>query len=203
MITTGEIVLGFAAAAILGVLLAMLVVYVKPFETAFYPWIVATQAVPKVAMGPLFIYWLGFGLVPKIVIAFLIAFFPVFIDVLVGLRSVDPDAVKLMRSMGASGWQSFRYLRLPQALPSVFAGLKVGITFASVGAVVGEFIGADEGLGYLLLYANASLDTPLLFVALLLVSIVSLLLYAALTAVERVCIRWHVSVRTSSNTATF
>lgn len=142
LVTAIEILLGFLLAVVGGVLLAVAVVYIRPFERAVYPWLVASQAIPKVAVGPLFVLWMGFGLTPKVVIAFLIAFFPVMIDTVIGLRSVETESVYLMRSMGARRWKTFLYLNVPNALPNIFGGMKVGITLAVVGAIVGEFIGA-------------------------------------------------------------
>ncbi len=197
-VTAIEIVLGFTAALAIGILLSAAVVYLKPFERAVYPWIVATQVVPKVAIAPLLIVWLGFGLVPKIMISCLIAFFPILIDTVIGLRSIDPESIFLFRSMGARRWEIFRHLQLPNALPNIFGGMKVAITLATVGAIVGEFIGANEGLGYVLLFANGILDTTLLFAALVAVSFLALLFYLLVSLLERLCIRWHVSVRSAS-----
>jgi NitT/TauT family transport system permease protein len=194
-VTAVEIVLGFLLAVIGGVGLAIITVYVPPFERAIYPWIVASQAIPKVAVGPLFVMWLGFGLAPKILIAFLIAFFPVMIDTVIGLRSVERESLFLMRSMGASRWKTFIYLNLPNAMPNIFAGMKVAITLATVGAIVGEFIGANDGLGYILIFANGTFDTTLLFAALTLISVLAVICYALVGFVEDFFIWWHVSKR--------
>lgn len=200
--TMVEILLGFGLAVVVGVGLAMGIVYYPPFEAAISPWIVVSQVVPKVALGPLFMVWLGFGLLPKVVIAFLIAFFPVLVDTVVGLKSVERDAVFLLRSMGAGQWKVFRHLLLMNALPNIFAGMKVAMTLATVGAIVGEFVGANRGLGYLLLYANGSMDTVLLFSALIVLSVLALMLYGVLSLLEKAMVRWHVSHRTSSSRAT-
>lgn len=200
--TTVEILLGFLLALVSGVVLAVAVVYVRPFERAFYPWIVATQAIPKVALGPLFIVWFGFGLLPKIVIAALIAFFPIMIGTIVGLKSIERDSLFLLQSMGSSSLQTFWHARLPNGLPQIFAGMKVAIVLASVGAIVGEFVGANEGLGYVLLTANGTVDTQLLFAALLIISVLSTALYWVVHWAERICIRWHVSVRDDVAAAT-
>jgi NitT/TauT family transport system permease protein len=200
--TTLEIGLGFLLALVTGVVLAVCLAYVKPFERAFYPWIIATQAIPKVALGPLFIIWFGFGLMPKIVIAALIAFFPIMIGTMVGLKSIERDVIFLLRSMGATSLQAFWHARLPNGLPQIFAGMKVGIVLASVGAIVGEFVGANEGLGYVLLTANGTVDTQLLFAALLVISVLSTALYWVVHLAESMFIRWHVSVRDDLATAT-
>ncbi len=200
-VTAVEIVLGFILAAIGGVGLAIATVYVPSFERAIYPWIVASQAIPKVAVGPLIVMWLGFGLLPKVLIAFLIAFFPVMIDTVIGLRSVEQESLFLMRSMGARRWKTFIYLSLPSALPNIFAGLKVAATLAIVGAIVGEFIGANEGLGYVLIFANGTFDTTLIFAALALISLLAIICYAAVGFVEDFFIWWHVSKRGQFRTA--
>lgn len=195
LVTVAAILGGFALAVVVGVVLAAAIVFVPFVDRAVYPWLVVVQVVPKVALGPLLVIWLGFGLMPKVLIALLIAFFPIMIDTVVGMRSVERDSVFLMRSMGASRANIFFRLRLPHALPHLFGALKVAITLATVGAIVGEFIGADRGLGYVLIFANGSLDTTLMFAALIWITVVALLLYAAVGGVERVLLRWHVSHR--------
>lgn len=198
IVTATEIVLGFLLAVVGGIGLAIATAYLPPFERAIYPWIVASQAVPKVAIGPLFVMWLGFGLLPKVLIAFLIAFFPIMIDTVVGLRSVEQELLFLLRSMGARRWKTFLYLNLPNALPNIFAGMKVAITLATVGAIVGEFIGANEGLGYILIFANGTIDTTLIFAALVLISVLAVLCYAVVGFIEDFFIWWHVSKRGQS-----
>ena len=150
VVTMGEVLAGFVAAALVAIPLAMLVVASPVLERLVYPPMVATQSIPKIALAPLFIVWFGFGTTPKVAVAFLISFFPVVVDTIVGLRSIDPAMVQLARSMGAPPYRIFLRLRLPNALPSVFAGLKVASTLAVVGALTGEFIGSDRGLGYVL-----------------------------------------------------
>lgn len=201
VVTTLEIVLGFLLAVVGGIVLAMAAVYVTPFERAIYPWIVASQAVPKVAIGPLFVLWMGFGLLPKVVIAFLIAFFPIMIDTVIGLRSVEQESVFLLRSMGARRWKTFVYLNVPNALPNIFGGMKVAITLATVGAIVGEFIGANDGLGYILIFANGTLDTTLIFAALVLISLLAVIFYALVSLLEDLFIWWHVSKRRPTGAA--
>ncbi len=161
--TTFEILLGFALSVAVGVPLALAIYLWRPFARAVYPVLVSSQAVPKVAVAPLFLVWFGFGLLPKVLIAFLIAFFPVVINTAMGLASLEREKIYLAQSMGMSPVATFFKIQLPNALPSIFAGLKISITFAVVGAVVGEFVGGQGGLGYLLLIANGNMDTPLLF----------------------------------------
>ena len=189
--TAYETVLGFAMSAIIGIPLGIIVIESKLFVRTIYPLIVASQAIPKLAIAPLFVIWFGFGLTPKILIAFLIAFFPIVIDTAVGLRSVPPDNLLLARSMGLGPIRTFTKIRMPHALPSTFGGLKIGISLAVVGAVVGEFLGSNSGLGYVIIVANGTLNTALLFAALFGLSILGLIAYAAVAVVERLAIPWH------------
>jgi NitT/TauT family transport system permease protein len=159
------------------------------------PVLVFTQLIPKIALAPLFIIWFGFGLFPKVFMTFLLSFFPIVIDAVVGFRSLDQEIVYLTRSMGLSGWQAFVKVRLPHALPQIFAGLKVAITLATVGAIIGEWVGADRGLGYLLLVAGGDLRTSLLFATLVVLTGIGLVLYYLMVLAERLAIPWHVSRR--------
>ncbi|GAA4337371.1 ABC transporter permease [Pigmentiphaga soli] len=194
-LTAAEIAAGFLLATAGAVVLAALIVFFKPVERAVYPWLVILQVIPKVALGPLLIIWLGFSFFPKVLMAFLLAFFPIMIDTIIGLRSIETNSIYLLRSMGAGRLGIFRYLQLPNALPHLFGSLKVAITLAVVGALVGEFIGANEGLGYVLVSANGSLDTELLFVSLVWISAQAMVFYGLVVAAEKVCVSWHVSHR--------
>jgi NitT/TauT family transport system permease protein len=193
--TTGAILAGFLAAALIAIPLAMLIVVSPVLKRLLYPPMVATQAIPKIALAPLFIVWFGFGLMPKIAVAFLIAFFPVVIDTIVGLRSIDPNMVQLARSMGAPPHRIFLKLRLPNALPMIFGGLKVASALAVVGALTGEFVGSDKGLGYVLVQASGNLNTALLFATLVILSLVAMAFFYAVEIIERILIPWHVSQR--------
>jgi NitT/TauT family transport system permease protein len=193
--TTGAILAGFIAAAVVAIPLAMLIVVSPLLRRLLYPPMVATQAIPKIALAPLFIVWFGFGVVPKVAVAFLIAFFPVVIDTIVGLRSIDPAMVQLARSMGAPPHRIFLRLRLPNALPMIFGGLKVASALAVVGALTGEFVGADKGLGYVLVSASGNLNTALLFATLVILSALAMVFFYAVELVERILIPWHVSQR--------
>lgn len=195
VVTVGEVALGFVLALVGAVFLAAIIVFFKTVEKLAYPWLVILQVIPKVALGPLLIIWLGFGFFPKVLMAFLLAFFPIMIDTIIGLRSLSNDSIYLLRSMGGGRFSIFRYLQLPTALPHLFGSLKVGMTLAVVGALVGEFIGGNKGLGYVLVVANGSLDTALLFVSLLWISVLALLFYALVVLAERYFVSWHVSHR--------
>jgi NitT/TauT family transport system permease protein len=187
--TLVEVLIGFGVSVLVGVPLAVLIAYSRIAERVLYPLLVSSQTVPKVAIAPLFVVWFGFGLTPKVLIAFLIAFFPIVIACAVGLAAVEREITYVVRSMGASGWQAFWKVRLPTALPSLFGGLKVAITFAVVGAVVGEFVGADKGLGYVIQLATGALDTKLMLAAVFVLSIMGMLLFVALEWVERRLVR--------------
>jgi NitT/TauT family transport system permease protein len=195
MWTSAAILAGFIAAAVFAIPMAMLIVVSPTLERLVYPPMVATQSIPKIALAPLFIVWFGFGMAPKVAVAFLIAFFPIVIDTIVGLRSIDPAMVQLARSMGAPPRRIFLRLRLPHALPMIFGGLKVASTLAVVGALTGEFIGSDKGLGYLLVQASGSMDTPLLFATLVILSLIAMVFFYAVEFVEHLMIPWHVSQR--------
>lgn len=194
-ITAGEFVLGFALSVLVGLPLGALIVYARPIELAIYPLLVAFQTMPKAAIAPIFVVWLGAGMNSKILIAFTIAFFPIVIDTAIGLRSAAPETIHLVRSMGASAFQVFWYVRFPNALPAIFGGLKVASTLAVVGAIVGEFVSADKGLGYLVLVANGELNTRLVFACVLVLSVLGIIFYFLVEAIERLVVSWHVSAR--------
>jgi NitT/TauT family transport system permease protein len=158
------------------------------FSRTVLPLLISSQAIPKVAIAPLLLVWFGFGLFPKVLIAFLIAFFPVVISTAVGLSSIEPEKIYLARSMGLGATATFFKIRLPNALPSIFAGLKISITLAVVGAVVGEFVGGEAGLGYMLMVANGSMDTPLLFAGLIALTVQGVVLYALVEWAEYLAI---------------
>jgi NitT/TauT family transport system permease protein len=186
---------GFALSVVLGVPLATLIVFSHLAERILYPPMVASQAIPKVAIAPLFIVWMGYGIAPKVWIAFLIAFFPIVIDTVTGLRSVPPEMLQLGRSMGGGTLRVFLKLRLPHALPNLFAGMKVAITLAVVGAITGEFVGSQSGLGFLLTSASGQMDTPLVFAVLVTISVIAMVLFAIIESFERMAIPWHASMR--------
>jgi NitT/TauT family transport system permease protein len=186
---------GFALSIAFGIPMALLIAYSRTVESFVYPLLVFSQSVPKVAIAPLFVVWFGFGIIPKVIAAFMLGFFPIVVSTVVGFKSVDRDMIDLARSMKASKLQIFRRISLPQALPSVFAGLKVSVTLAVVGAVVGEFVGSNSGIGYVLQIANGNFDLPLMFAALTILSLIGVLLFAAVDLVERLMIPWHASQR--------
>lgn len=189
--TTIEILLGFALSVAVGIPLALAIYLWRPFARAVYPLLVSSQAVPKVAVAPLFLVWFGFGLLPKVLIAFLIAFFPVVINTAMGLAALEREKIYLAQSMGLGPIATFFKIQLPNALPSIFAGLKISITFAVVGAVVGEFVGGQGGLGYLLLIANGNMDTALLFAGIVALTVLGVVLFLLIGLIERAVLPPH------------
>jgi NitT/TauT family transport system permease protein len=202
-VTTYETLLGFAIAVVVGVLVAMIMVYSTSIERTLYPILLFAQVVPKVAIAPLLVVWLGFGLAPKVVVAVLIAFFPVVISMVTGLKAVDPEMIQLSATMGAGPLQTFTKIRFPASLPYLFSGLKVAVTLAVTGAVVGEFVGANEGLGYVIQQANGNLDTPMLFAGLLVMSLIGVVLFVLVEFAERLLLPWHASRRGTGATTTY
>jgi len=186
---------GFVASVLVGVPIAMWISYSRVVESFVYPLLVFSQSVPKVAIAPLFVVWFGFGVIPKVIAAFLLGFFPVIVATVQGFKSVESDVIDLARSMGASPFKIFLKFRLPQAMPAIFSGLKVSVTLAVVGAVVGEFVGSNSGLGYVLQKANGTFDLPLMFAALVILSMIGVLLFLAIELIERWALPWHASQR--------
>jgi NitT/TauT family transport system permease protein len=194
-VTLGEVLAGYALAIVVSIPLAAILAQFRLVENAVYPTLVASQTIPKVAIAPILVVWFGFGLTPKILIAFLICYFPIVVDTMTGFRSVPREVIWLARSMGAPEWKTFVKIRIPAALPNIFAGLKVASTLAVVGAVVGEFIGADRGLGYQLIVANGLMDVQLSFAVLVMLSLLGIVLYLFVDLLERIALPWHVSHR--------
>jgi len=186
---------GFLASAAFGIPVAMLIAGSKTVESYIYPLLVFSQSVPKVAIAPLFVVWFGFGIIPKVIAAFLLGFFPVVVSAVQGFKSVDPDMVDLARAMQGSRFQVFCAVNLPHAMPSIFSGLKVSVTLAVVGAVVGEFVGSNSGIGYVLQRSIGTFDLPTMFAALVILALLGVILFWVVDRIERFVIPWHVSQR--------
>ena len=182
--TLQEVLAGFALGVVVSVPLGLLIAYSRLLERLIYPLLVAFQAIPKVALAPILVVWFGFGPTSKVMLGFVTAMFPIVINTVIGLNQTPPEMVHLMRSLGASRLQTFTKVRIFSAAPYIFGGLKVGITLAVVGAVVGEFIASNSGLGYLLLVANNSFNTPLLFAVVVLLSLMSVGLFYLVELLE-------------------
>jgi NitT/TauT family transport system permease protein len=201
-VTLYEMLLGYALAVAIAIPLAIAITSSERFDRFTMPTLLFFQVVPKVAIAPLFLVWFGVGALPKVLVAFLISFFPIVIDAAVGLRSMSIEMRDLARSMGATRMQVFARFRLPTSLPYLFSGLKVAATLAVAGAVVGEFVGADKGLGYLLLVTNSNLETALMFAALFALTIIGLAFFYAVELLESLLIPWHVTHRVREDAAT-
>ncbi len=189
-ITALECVYGFALAMGIGIPIAVAVTYSRIANLMFYPLLVASQSIPKVAVAPILLVWFGTGLQSKLAMAFVIAFFPVVVDTATGLRSTSPELLELARSLQCSRLQTFFKIQLPSALPSIFSGAKIAVTLAVIGAVIGEFIGSNEGLGNLLLTANSQLNTPLVWASLIVLSVLGMVLYGAVVLAEKILMPW-------------
>ena len=190
--TLYAIIGGFTISALLGVGLGILTVWNSYLERTIMPILVLFNTLPKVALAPLFVIWLGYGVVPNIVIAVTVAFFPVVINTAAGLTRVDPDLIDLVRSLKGSKWQIFMKIRLPNSLPYIFAGMKLNATLSVIGAIVGEFVASESGLGALIIVGGVTLDTPSIFASLCLISALGLALYALVVLVERLTMPWEI-----------
>jgi NitT/TauT family transport system permease protein len=189
-ITLGEIFWGLALGLSLAISLGYLLAKSRLLERILSPYIVAFQAIPIIALAPLLVIWVGYGSLSKILTCALVVFFPVLINTIVGIRAVEEDLVDLMRSLEASRWQIFTMLEVPAALPVLFGGLRIGVTLSVIGAVVGEFVGADRGLGFLVNLSGGLFDTPLTFVALFVLGSIAIGLYLAVEALEGFLLSW-------------
>jgi NitT/TauT family transport system permease protein len=186
---------GFAIALSVGVTLAVSIVYSRLLENTLYSLLVALNSIPKVALAPLFVIWLGTEMAPKIAIAVTIAIFAIVVDTVLGLRSVDPETLNMARAARANEWQILRKIRFPSALPSLFAGMKVAISFALVGALVGEFVAGSQGLGHAILLAQGMFDTPRVFASIVILGLMGTILFYLVDALERYMLPWHASHR--------
>jgi NitT/TauT family transport system permease protein len=184
-ITAGEVIAGFVLGSLLGAFIGYLLGMSPATEVALSPYILALQIAPKVAFAPLFILWMGYSVYPKILVAVLIVFFPVMVNVLTAIRTVDPDLINLARSFKATRAQIFWKIEFPASIPALFAGLRIGSTLAVVGVVVGEFVGGNLGLGFLLTFGEGQANTPMVFVSIVLLTVIGSLAYLAVVLTEQ------------------
>jgi NitT/TauT family transport system permease protein len=191
-ITALECIYGFALSMIIGIPMAVTMTYSRLASQMFYPLLVASQSIPKVAVAPILLVWFGTGIKSKLAMAFVIAFFPVVVDTATGLRSTSPELLELARSLQCTRLQTFFKIQLPSALPSIFSGAKIAVTLSVIGAVIGEFIGSNEGLGNLLLTANSQLNTPLVWASLIVLSALGMALYGIVVLAEKLLMPWAV-----------
>jgi len=189
-VTVWETLAGYGIGVVVALVLGTLTTQFRLVEKTLYPYVVAFQAVPKTAIAPLFVIWFGFGLTSKIVIAALVAFFPMLVNVIEGLRSAEGDKIEMLRVVGASRWQIFRMVQLPNAMPFIFAGLDVGIVFALLGAIVGEFVGAQRGLGYLILQFQTNLDIASFMAVVVVLAVLGLLAHSLVQAIQHRVAFW-------------
>jgi len=187
-VTAIEIFGGYFLALFVGIALALAFTWSKTLESFFMPLLVSLNMVPKVALGPLIIVWFKYGIFPNTLMAFSICVFPILLTTARGLREIEPDLLDLVRSLKGSRWQLFTKIQLPGALPYIFAGMKVAAILAVAGAIVGEFLGSDKGLGYLMLQVQVTLDTPAMFMAVLLITLLGMLLYGFVLLLERLLV---------------
>jgi len=190
-VTLVEIVAGFGVALVVGLLAASLLHLSDLLRRTSYPVIVASQTIPIIVVAPVLVVWFGYGIGPKLAIIALICFFPITVNTLDGLRSVDPDSVKMMRTLYASRWQIFKRVEIPTALPYAFSGAKIAVAVSVIGAVFGEWAGSEKGLGHLMLQDNAQLMTDRLFAAVLVLSAIAIVLFGLIALLERRVLRWR------------
>lgn len=191
LVTFYETVCGFLLGLVIGIPLAVLIVYSSVLRNTIYPILLVFQSVPKVAIAPLLVIWFGAGEVSKILIGAIVAFFPIVVDSATGFNSVEPELLELSYSLHASKLQVFFRIRFPWALPYIFSGMKVAISLAVIGAVIGEFVGSDRGLGFLVLMATGEMNTALVFGVLVLLSLLGILCFAAINLLERMICPWY------------
>ncbi|MDA0226417.1 MAG: ABC transporter permease, partial [Proteobacteria bacterium] len=187
-VTASEIFGGYFLALGVGVALALAFTWSRTLEAVFMPVLVSLNMIPKVALGPLFIVWFKYGMLPNTIMAFSICVFPILLTTARGLREIDPDLLDLVRALRGSRWQVFTKIQLPGALPYIFSGMKVAAILAVAGAIVGEFLGSDKGLGYLMLQVQVTLDTPAMFMAVLLITMIGVALYGLVLGLERMLV---------------
>jgi putative hydroxymethylpyrimidine transport system permease protein len=189
-VTLREVLIGFVIATVTGIGLAVLLHLFGPLRRAMYPILIGSQTIPVVVLAPILVIMLGYGIMPKLVIVALICFFPIVVNGLDGLRAVDDDFITMMYTLDANRWAIFRRVEFPGALPSIFSGMRIAATFASIGAVFGEWAGSSAGLGYVMLEATPNLLTSRIFAAILLLTVISLVLFGLVSLIERLAVPW-------------
>jgi NitT/TauT family transport system permease protein len=196
-VTVVETLAGFIFGGFIGIILGYAISKSKTIDNILSPLIIAAQTTPKLALAPLFLIWFGFGLTSKILITSLVVFFPIFVNTIVAIKSINPNLKALMKLVHANKWQVVKQLELPSSLPLLFAGFKSGITLAIVGAVVGEFVGASAGLGYLIIFGTGYLDTATVFVAIIQLILIGIIFYEIITVIGSKLMKWHESERST------
>ncbi|MCI0441467.1 MAG: ABC transporter permease [Chloroflexi bacterium] len=189
-VTLEEVLVGFGLAMAGGIALAAAIALSRTLERAIYPFVIASQTIPIIVIAPLLLIWIGYGIAPKIIVVALIAFFPIVVNMVDGLKSADPDMARLMRTLGANRWQIFWKLQMPSSLPFLFSGAKVAIAVSVIGAVIGEWVGSSQGLGYLMLRSKPQFLTERVFAAIFVLSAMGIALFVIASALEKLWIPW-------------
>ena len=195
LVTLQEIVVGFSVALITGLTLAAGIAYSRILERSVYPIIIASQTIPVIAIAPLLLIWVGYGLTPKVIIVALICFYPISVNTVDGLKSIDPDMVNMFRTLGASRFQVFTKLQIPNSLPFMFSGIKIGISVSVIAAVIGEWVGGSEGLGYLITYSQPLFLTARVFAAIFLLSLMGIILFVLGVWIEHLTMPWYFNAK--------
>lgn len=190
-VTTEEVLLGFGLAFVLGVAIAAAIAASPIVERAVYPVVIASQAIPIIALAPLLLVWFGYGMTPKVIVVILICFFPIAVNTVDGLRAVDPELIAMLRSMGADRWKTFRTVRLPAAAPYLFSGTRVAAAVSVIGALIGEWIGSSAGLGYFMIRSASQFLTDRVFAAILVSAMLGIALFVAVALLERLLLPWQ------------
>ena len=197
LVTLKEIGVGFSVALVTGLTLAAGIAYSRILERSVYPIIIASQTIPIIAIAPLLLIWVGYGLTPKVIIVALICFYPIAVNTVDGLKSIDPDMISMFRTLGASRFQVFTKLQVPNSLPFMFSGIKIGISVSVIAAVIGEWVGGSEGLGYLITYSQPLFLTARVFAAIFLLSVMGISLFGLGVWIEHLAMPWYFSVKRS------
>lgn len=190
-VTAQEVALGFLISLVVGILLATGIAYSRILERSVYPIIISSQTIPIIAIAPLLLIWVGYGITSKVIVVALICFYPIAVNMVDGLKSISSDMIRMMRTLGASRWQIFTKLQVPTSLPYLFSGIKVGISISVIGAVIGEWVGASAGLGYLMTYSQPLFLTSRVFAAIVVLSIMGISLFVLASVAERLALRWY------------
>ena len=192
-VTLKEVVFGFLVALTVGLALSFCMVFSRAIERTVYPFVVGSQTIPIIAIAPLLLIWVGYGIAPKIRVVALISFFPIVVNTMDGFKAVDADAINMMRTFGGTRWQIFTKLQLPNSLPYMFTGMKIAIVVSVIGAVIGEWVGASEGLGYLMTRSIPQFQTDRVFAAMFILSCLGIVLFLSVIALRRIVVPWHQS----------
>lgn len=190
-VTLNEVLIGFGIALAAGLLTGIAIESSRIIERALYPLLIASQTIPMVVLAPLFLIWFGYGLLPKVLITALVAYFPLAVNTVDGLKSTDRELLKLLRSLGSTRWQTFRLAKIPSALPLIFSGARISVAFSVIGAVFGEFVGAKAGLGYLMDRSAPQFETPRVFACIVILAVMGVSLFLIVSLIERLALPWR------------